>query len=557
MTKRTSSDARSVAWHLGLTCLLLLLPATAFYGWVLWQYAEAERGRLVQEGLVLTRNIADAVSRELASLSGTARLAASAPRLVGPDFVPAETQRTARRVSQLLGVDFVIRSPDGKQLVNSRLAGSEAFPDRPLDVDRSVIERKAVAVSDLFAGAHDEKLLVAVVAPALRPDTGEVLYLVDLTMPAERIRDVIVKQPLGEGLYATVLDRKGRVIARTRGHERFVGTEATAFMQGVTGREGLFRTTSLDGVPILVQYTRVNGSDWIVAVGLEENTLNAPVRRLVLLVALAGLSLGLLSAALAYVFGRRITDAIHGLSTAAAALGRGAPVPVLRTPVAEVNEVGAVLVSAADERRRAEESQTLMVRELHHRVKNTLATVQAVVSSTARTAESIAEFREAVTDRIGSLAKTHTLLVNNAWGGAALQDILWAELSPYETDQHRVRLHGPDLHVPDDIALAFGMAVHELTTNAAKYGSLSVPAGRLDVTWSLEGAGADRRLHLEWRESNGPPVQPARRRGFGSMLLERVLGRQLQGEVDIAFAPEGLCVRVNAPMPQHRSAAGS
>jgi two-component sensor histidine kinase len=534
-----------------LVCLLLVLPATAFFGLMLWQYSTAERARLVQQGFALTRDIADAVERDLAFLSGTARLAASSPRLIQGGLDVEATQKTASAIGHSLGVDIVLRDPSGQQLVNTRLSPDQALPVRPLAIDRTVAETKLPAVSDLFTGAASDKLLVAVVAPAIRPGTDDLVYLVDLTISPERIRDIIARQPLGEGLYATVLDKNGRVIARTRGHNQFVGTQATEFMKGVTGREGLFKTISLDGVPILVQYTRVSGPDWIVAVGLEEETLNAPVWRLVVWLVAAGLCMGLLSIALAYAFGRRITDAITHLSTAAAALGQGGPVPVLRTPVSEVNEVGAVLVDAARERTRAEESQTLMVRELHHRVKNTLATVQAVVSSTARSAQTIAEFREAVTDRIGSLAKTHTLLVNNAWGGAALEDILWAELAPFDTGQQRVTLDGPDLNVPDDVALAFGMAVHELTTNAAKYGSLSLPTGHLSVVWSLQGEGADRRLVLEWRETDGPVVQPPRRQGFGSMLLERVLGRQLQGEVEIEYLPEGLRVRVNAPMAEH------
>lgn len=554
--KRNLSGARSISWHLGLICLLLVLPATVLYGWILWQYAEAERGRLVRQGLQLTRDVADAVEREIASMSGTARLAATWPRLADEPLDIDLTRRTATAISHSVGADIVVRDPSGRQLVNTRLAPEQLSHSRPLDVDRVALETKRPAVSDLFHGAFNNAPLVGVVAPVFRNETGELAYFIDLTVPAERIRDVILREPLGEGLYATVLDRKGAVIARTRGHERFVGTEATTFMAGVQGREGFFPTRSLDGIPILVHYTRLHGADWIVAVGLEEKALKEPVWHLVTWLTLAGLCLGLLSITLAYVFGRRITDAIRSLSTAASALGHGDHVPVLETPIAEVNQVSAALVGAAKERRRAEEGQTLMVRELHHRVKNTLATVQAVVSSTARTAETITEFREAVTDRIGSLAKTHTLLVNNAWGGASLQDILWAELAPYGTGQNRVELKGPELHVPDDVALAFGMAVHELTTNAAKYGSLSLPTGRLEVSWQAEGHGPDRRLLLEWKESGGPPVQPPGRRGFGSMLLERVLGRQLQGDVSIDYRPEGLQVRVDAPLPTHRPEPG-
>jgi two-component sensor histidine kinase len=539
--------ARSISWHLGVACVLVSLPAIAFFGVILWQYASAERERLIQQGFDLARNIADAVEQDLASLTGTIRLAAATPRLVEGELDTETMQRNATAVARSIGADIVVRTTAGQQLVNSRLSGG-AFPFRPLDIDERVIRTKNPAVSNLFFGEPGRNPLVAVVAPSVRPSTGEVTYLLDLTIPVDRIRDRILKEPLGPGLYATVLDRTGRVIARTRAHDQFVGTEATEFMKGVTGREGIFRTASLEGIPILVQYTRVSEADWIVAVGLEEATLNAPVRRLMLLLLLTGLCLALLSLALAVFFGQRITRSVQGLSAAAAALGRGDPVPPMTTPIGEVNQVAAALAQAAGERRKAEESQGLMVRELHHRVKNTLATVQAVVSSTARTAESIAEFREAVTDRIASLAKTHTLLVNNAWGGASLREILWAELGPYETGQGRIMLTGPDIHVPDDVALAFGMAVHELTTNAAKYGALSLPVGCVHVTWSLEAREAGRRLIMDWREEGGPPVQPPTRRGFGSTLLERVLGRQLQGQVHIDYAPEGLHVRIEAPL---------
>ncbi len=482
---------------------------------------------------------------------GTAKVTASSPRLLQGSLNPAESRQTAAAVARSLGVDIAVRDVGGQLLLNTRLTEDQNLPSRPLEVDQTVLTTKQAAVSDLFLGSYNKEPLVAVVAPVIRPTTGEVIYFIDVTVPARRILDVILKEPLGSGLYATVLDRTGRVIARTRGQQQFVGTEATEFMRGVTSRTGHFRTQSLDGVPVLVHYARVDGSDWIVAVGLEEETLNAPIRRLVGLLAATGLCLALLSTALAYLFGRRITKAIEGLSAAASALGAGSDVPVLQTPIREINSVSAALADAADERKRAEERQALMVRELHHRVKNTLATVQAVVNSTARRAETIREFSDAVTERIISLARTHTLLVDDAWGGASLNQILRTELEPYNTGHQRVKLHGPEVHLPDSIALAFGMAVHELTTNAAKYGALSLPTGCVHVTWSVEGKDLDKRLQLEWREHNGPPVEVPKRRGFGSTLLERVLGRQLQGDVRTEYLPEGIRVRVDAPLSDH------
>ena len=203
-------------------------------------------------------------------------------------------------------------------------------------------------------------------------------------------------------------------------------------------------------------------------------------------------------------------------------------------------------------RKRLEEQQALVTRELHHRVKNTLATVQALVSSTARHARTIADFQQSVTDRITSLAKTHTLLINDAWGGADLREILRAELSPYGDDGgRRVRLEGPELHLRYEMALAMSMAAHELTTNAAKYGALSLPTGAVEVTWRLDPAeDGQRRLLLTWAERHGPPVAVPSRQGFGSVLLQRVLGRQLGGDVEISYEVEGVRVRVTAFLPQ-------
>jgi PAS domain S-box-containing protein len=202
------------------------------------------------------------------------------------------------------------------------------------------------------------------------------------------------------------------------------------------------------------------------------------------------------------------------------------------------------------ERRRLEEQLLLVNRELHHRVKNTLATVQAVIASTARRAETIAEFQHAVTQRITSLAKTHTLLIEKEHGGASIRDILTSELAPYDDGTgKRVGLAGPDVRLPSEIAVAFGMAVHELTTNAAKYGAFSLPGGRVEVTWGLEEQADGGRLDLAWQERGGPPVEAPERQGFGSVLLQRALGRQLGGEVRTTFAPDGLQVRITAALP--------
>jgi len=212
--------------------------------------------------------------------------------------------------------------------------------------------------------------------------------------------------------------------------------------------------------------------------------------------------------------------------------------------------IGAVnmLVDISD-RKRTEHQQNLLTRELHHRVKNTLATVQAIMGSTARSAASIEGFKDAMIGRIGALAKTHILLCEE---GAVLsfEDILRSELDPFDDgSSKRVRLSGPDVAVNARLAVSLGMAIHELTTNAAKHGALSVYGGKVDVTWRLISEAKRRTLEFDWVESGGPPVAAPARQGFGSRLLDFVLPGQIQARSTIDYRPEGIRVQCALPLP--------
>jgi PAS domain S-box-containing protein len=214
--------------------------------------------------------------------------------------------------------------------------------------------------------------------------------------------------------------------------------------------------------------------------------------------------------------------------------------------------VGAVnmLVDITD-RKRAENQQALMIRELHHRVRNTLATVQAVMRTTARASATIEEFEEAFVGRIDSLSKTHELLTENFDQAVALATLLSNELDAYDDGAcQRVRLKGPPVELPSVLAVPIGMALHELTTNAAKYGSLSMIGGVVEVTWSVRIESGARRLHVEWIEQDGPAVKPPTRKGFGSRLLEHVLARQIGADVTVDYDPDGLRARIIVPLPR-------
>ncbi|MGH1571802.1 HWE histidine kinase domain-containing protein [Methylobacterium sp. P31] len=200
------------------------------------------------------------------------------------------------------------------------------------------------------------------------------------------------------------------------------------------------------------------------------------------------------------------------------------------------------------ERRAYEERQAFMVRELHHRVKNTLATVQAVLNATVRSSLTIPEFTRALSGRITSLARTHALITDDQAQAVSFEGLLRAELDPYN-ERGRLSLEGPAVVLSSEFAVPVGMALHELTTNALRHGALADPNGRLHVRWRLEDGTAGRALRWDWSEHDGPPTAHPTREGFGSRLLNKVLATQTGAQVDVDFAPDGLRVSVRMPLP--------
>jgi two-component sensor histidine kinase len=198
------------------------------------------------------------------------------------------------------------------------------------------------------------------------------------------------------------------------------------------------------------------------------------------------------------------------------------------------------------EQRAADEKQSLLINELNHRVKNTLATVQSIAAQTLRAAATVQEARAALEERLISLSRAHDVLTRESWEGAELSEIVALAISPYAgPDGARIVTGGPSVRLEPSMALAMAMALQELATNAVKYGALSAPAGRLSILWT---ADADV-IRLRWEEKDGPRVTPPSRRGFGSRLIERSLSAALGGEAAIDFAPSGVVCMIAAAIP--------
>lgn len=212
------------------------------------------------------------------------------------------------------------------------------------------------------------------------------------------------------------------------------------------------------------------------------------------------------------------------------------------------NGVMAEFCIDVEDRKKAEEHRKLLIAELNHRVKNTLAIVQAVAMQTFRRAGVELTARKAFEGRLRALAEAHNLLTRSHWEEAALRDVLQGAADACGADDDQIRLRGPDVALPAHAAVPIAMAMHELCTNAIKYGALSVETGRVELEWRLTD-GVPPRLVICWREEGGPPVTAPPVRGFGSMMVEQALSHELEGDVTMDFRPEGLFCRIEAPLP--------
>ncbi|WP_291169137.1 CHASE domain-containing protein [Erythrobacter sp.] len=187
-----------------------------------------------------------------------------------------------------------------------------------------------------------------------------------------------------------------------------------------------------------------------------------------------------------------------------------------------------------------------LTRELNHRVKNTLANVLSIVSLTRRRSENLDEFAEGLDGRIRALSATHDLLTQSEWGTTPIRSVIEVELAPYARDaDHRLELDGPHTELAPNDALSLGLAIHELATNAAKFGSLSVSGGSVAVRWSQVN---DTLAKVEWIESGGPPVSRPQRRGFGTDLIEKIVAHELRHPVELEFRPEGVRCTLLVPV---------
>ncbi|SHI53275.1 Two-component sensor histidine kinase, contains HisKA and HATPase domains [Roseomonas rosea] len=540
----------SVRTRLVILALSVALPAALALGLAALEGWRTARERTDGALTARTEALSAAIVRELAAVRGTLETLAASPALAEGrlDAFREQVGRTPRPAEARIGLTAM----DGRMLVSSKAPMGTPLPPRgDPEVVRRVFETGEVQVSDLYRGSVTREHLVAVDVP-VRSTEGGVAYDLNMGLRAASLDQVLTEQRLPDTWRAALLDGRGLVVARTHDSSTFIGRQATPLsMMAIAAGISPFDTVSHEGAPARGAHAAVPGTGWRVAVVVPQEELSAPLEAGLLAAAATGGGLLLLGLSGAAWQGRRIAVAFSALAQGASALGRGAEPVQPPRGVSEASRVGTALADAAAalagreaERAEADRRQDILIRELNHRVKNTLATVQAIAAQTLRREGRDPALAYADLDeRLRALARAHDLLVAGTWGDTPLPDVVRAALAPW-TEAGRVRIaclcgtSFPTLRPAQAQALV--LALHELATNAAKYGALSRSEGAVALCCAATEGGA----LVQWTEQGGPPVEEASapRRGFGTRLLERALPRELGpgSEVVLDFAREGL-----------------
>ena len=375
---------------------------------------------------------------------------------------------------------------------------------------------------------------------------GVVVAGIDLDWLGARLRE----RSLAQGSALAIADAEGVILAREPDPDDYVGKQISAQNLPLVHADasGTREVTALDGSRRILGYqpASTTGTGLYVAASYPASSafqqIAASTWRSVGLAAVGALA----ACAIAWKVGDRLfrkpiqrilaTVASWRAGDEAARTGIAPGGSELTEIAVAIDEYMDGLVVARAARAAAEERRTLVLGEMNHRIKNILAVVQAVANQTFKgtaTPESLAAFGS----RLQAMAATHDLLIADDWKSAELGQTLAAGVAPFDhAGERRFSLDGPTLRVEARTALALSMALHELCTNAAKYGALSVPGGRVAIGWRLEGA----RFHLTWTETGGPPVAEPARSGFGSQLIRAALASEIGGSVALCYLPEGV-----------------
>ncbi|MBS0523750.1 MAG: sensor histidine kinase [Proteobacteria bacterium] len=535
--------------HLAVFGLCLALPLLAALSGFVFSSIRQERlsteRRVVQE----LNQLVDSLERDLERHVTLLNTLATSSFLQEEDWRAFHAQAT----NALQGRSYVVLvDMAGRQIVNTYVPyGQEPQTTGDPDTLRRIAETGRPVFSNLFTSKVVRRPVLNVSVPVLRGERPA--YVLSLGLLPEDIAGILTSLHLEPDWVATVWDANGTVIARSRYLDRFLGSLIPAELRGQGRPRTVFRATNLDGQRVLQAVATSGLSGWGAAVNVSAEKVDrqllsaaAWLAGTVLLTALAGV-------ALAWSMSRGLTRALADTETAALALGRNQSLRAPPSRVSELNEVNRALERAHDDLTRdraalaeTDAQKTMIIRELNHRMRNMLTLVQSIAELTMA-AYAPREVTAGFYGRLKALALSSDLLTTESWDSADLGEIVDKAIAPHVGASLQFDLGGPAVRIPAKAAVALVLALHELCTNATKYGALSSPAGRVKIGWALYQEGGRGRVKLRWQEMLGPPVAAPAREGLGTALITQAVAHDISGSVELVHAPDGTVCTMDFP----------
>lgn len=551
----------TLAQRLFVLALIALLPATLMLVYNEIDFRRARLEEIHADALRSAQLAASEVEQIIDGVRAVATTIAAAPVLGAGDTEGCNDflARVIATVPQVAAVTVTDANGDSRCRSNRlptslNLSGIPGF--------KTAVETKKFAVGRYVTGVVSGGPRLPAILPIVGADgavQGTVVTAVNLAWLAQRIRE----RGLGAGDSVTIADHEGVLIAREPDPGRFVGTRIPEpFMALVNApASGALEVTSQDGTRRILGYVPTTMSPFglYVSAGIASDDAFATIERSTSR-GLAFLAAGsLVTLLLAWWFGHTyIAGKVMRVVRVAETWRRGDM--TARTGMdardGEIETIGQAFDQLVDqlairerERDRADQQRELVLRELTHRVRNALATVQSVASLSFRNAQGPEAFR-AFNSRLQALARSHELLTRKQWEPANIAEVVRDAIAPLKgDDDRRFSVGGPSVALSPAATVAISMMLHELCTNAVKYGALSNDTGRVSISWTVDARRDEIDLRLQWLEYGGPPVTAPTRTGFGSRLLP-ALAQEMGGDVQTSYLSEGVSCTIRLRLPR-------
>ena len=538
---RLRQPARSlpVASYLFALVLVIILPA------LLVSLVLLNRNNQAQEEVVrgltnaTVQAMAQSVEREIAGMATTLRVLSTSELL--------QTDRLAdfhsRSVTALAGSGayLIALDDDFAQVLNTRVPyGAPLGPTSDPASAAAALERPGATVSGLFFGQTAQRWVFNVLLPV--PESGSIALL-GLTQNAENLAGALQSRQLPAGWHAALVDSSNAIIAVTPEAGLEIGSVLP--LRTAVAQDTEWQRERFSGQEVVTAEWRSGLTGWRVVAWASTETVDRPLGESLIWLAAWGLIILAVAGLIAFLIAERIARSVRGLRRDAQRLGRGEAVEAKSYPVAELAEVSRALADASALRQAADNDVRFLMREVAHRSKNQMTVIAAMARQTARGASDVPSYVQAFERRILGLARSTDLLLAHGRVGVGLEELIESQIAPFiPPGPGRVSLAGPPVRLNMQAAQILGMAIHELSTNAAKYGAFGDGGGTLTVQWALS---ADR-LDLTWRESVPHALTPSERVGFGTTVLKSMVGHALGADVERTVHGTGMEWRFSVPL---------